>query len=130
MDPNKRPDDMVRIATPELAQAFIDEQAVSYTHLDVYKRQPSDHPVETLEHSGQGHVEGRGQRQSRKEQHAGVRDLLNGIRAGEEPRPMAHQVRPYAQQRKSRHRADGKRPIPYFHVSALRHAPPLASIAE
>ena len=26
MDPNQRPDDMVRIATPELAQAFIDEQ--------------------------------------------------------------------------------------------------------
>ena len=26
MDPNKRPDDMVRITTPELAQAFIDEQ--------------------------------------------------------------------------------------------------------
>ena len=26
MDPNKRPDDMVRITTPELAQAFIEEQ--------------------------------------------------------------------------------------------------------
>ena len=26
MDPNKRPDDMVRITTPELAQAFIAEQ--------------------------------------------------------------------------------------------------------
>ena len=26
MDPNKRPDDMVRITTPELANAFIDEQ--------------------------------------------------------------------------------------------------------
>lgn len=26
MDPNKRPDDMVRITTPELAQVFIDEQ--------------------------------------------------------------------------------------------------------
>ena len=26
MDPNKRPDDMQRITTPELAQAFIDEQ--------------------------------------------------------------------------------------------------------
>ena len=26
MDPNKRPDDMVRITTPELAQAFIDQQ--------------------------------------------------------------------------------------------------------
>ena len=26
MDPNKRPDDMVRITTPELAQAFIDEK--------------------------------------------------------------------------------------------------------
>ena len=26
MDPNQRPDDMVRITTPELAQAFIDEQ--------------------------------------------------------------------------------------------------------
>ena len=26
MDPNKRPDDMERITTPELAQAFIDEQ--------------------------------------------------------------------------------------------------------
>ena len=26
MDPNKRPDDMARINTPELAQAFIDEQ--------------------------------------------------------------------------------------------------------
>lgn len=25
MDPNKRPDDMVRITTPELAQAFIEE---------------------------------------------------------------------------------------------------------
>lgn len=25
MDPNQRPDDMVRITTPELAQAFIDE---------------------------------------------------------------------------------------------------------
>ena len=90
---------------------------------------PSDHPVEALEHSGQSHVEGRGQRQSCEEQHAGVRDLLNGIRAGEEPRPMAHQVRPYAQQRKSRHRADRKRPIPFLHVHALRHAPPLASIA-
>lgn len=26
MDPNMRPDDMVRISTPELAQAFIEEQ--------------------------------------------------------------------------------------------------------
>ena len=26
MDPNKRPDDMERITTPELAQAFIDEK--------------------------------------------------------------------------------------------------------
>ena len=26
MDPSKRPDDMVRITAPELAQAFIDEQ--------------------------------------------------------------------------------------------------------
>ena len=26
MDPNKRPDDMVRITTPELAQAFIAEK--------------------------------------------------------------------------------------------------------
>ena len=26
MDPNKRPDDMVRITTPELARAFIDQQ--------------------------------------------------------------------------------------------------------
>ena len=26
MDPNKRPEDMERITTPELAQAFIDEQ--------------------------------------------------------------------------------------------------------
>ena len=26
MDPNHRPDDMVRITTPELAQVFIDEQ--------------------------------------------------------------------------------------------------------
>src|SRR5699024_4322234 len=29
MDPNKRPDDMQRITTPELAQAFIDEQVES-----------------------------------------------------------------------------------------------------
>ena len=29
MDPNKRPDDMVRITTPELAQAFIDEQVAA-----------------------------------------------------------------------------------------------------
>ena len=29
MDPNKRPDDMVRITTPELAQAFIDEQVTA-----------------------------------------------------------------------------------------------------
>ena len=29
MDPNKRPDDMVRIITPELAQAFIDEQVTA-----------------------------------------------------------------------------------------------------
>ena len=28
-DPNKRPDDMVRITTPELAQAFIDEQVAA-----------------------------------------------------------------------------------------------------
>ena len=26
MDPNKRPEDMERITTPELANAFIDEQ--------------------------------------------------------------------------------------------------------
>ena len=26
MDPNKRPEDMERITTPELAQAFIDEK--------------------------------------------------------------------------------------------------------
>ena len=29
MDPNKRPDDMVRITTPELARAFIDEQVTA-----------------------------------------------------------------------------------------------------
>ena len=29
MDPNKRPDDMERITTPELAQAFIDEQVAA-----------------------------------------------------------------------------------------------------
>ena len=29
MDPNKRPDDMARITTPELAQAFIDEQVTA-----------------------------------------------------------------------------------------------------
>ena len=29
MDPNKRPDDMVRITTPELAQAFIAEQVAA-----------------------------------------------------------------------------------------------------
>ena len=29
MDPNKRPDDMVRITTPELAQAFIEEQVAA-----------------------------------------------------------------------------------------------------
>lgn len=29
MDPNKRPDDMVRITTPELAQVFIDEQVAA-----------------------------------------------------------------------------------------------------
>lgn len=29
MDPNQRPDDMVRIITPELAQAFIDEQVAA-----------------------------------------------------------------------------------------------------
>ena len=29
MDSNKRPDDMVRITTPELAQAFIDEQVAA-----------------------------------------------------------------------------------------------------
>lgn len=29
MDPNKRPDDMVRITTPELAQAFIGEQVTA-----------------------------------------------------------------------------------------------------
>ena len=29
MDPNKRPDDMMRITTPELAQAFIDEQVTA-----------------------------------------------------------------------------------------------------
>lgn len=29
MDSNKRPGDMVRITTPELAQAFIDEQAAA-----------------------------------------------------------------------------------------------------
>ena len=29
MDPNKRPDDMVRIATPELAQVFIEEQVAA-----------------------------------------------------------------------------------------------------
>ena len=29
MDPNQRPDDMVRITTPELAQAFIDEQVAA-----------------------------------------------------------------------------------------------------
>lgn len=29
MDPNKRPDDMARITTPELAQAFIDEQVAA-----------------------------------------------------------------------------------------------------
>ena len=30
MDPNKRPEDMERITTPELAQAFIDEQGITY----------------------------------------------------------------------------------------------------
>ena len=29
MDPNKRPDDMVRITTPELAQVFIGEQVTA-----------------------------------------------------------------------------------------------------
>lgn len=29
MGPNQRPDDMVRITTPELAQAFIDEQVAA-----------------------------------------------------------------------------------------------------
>ena len=29
MDPNKRPDDMVRITTPELAQVFIEEQVTA-----------------------------------------------------------------------------------------------------
>lgn len=29
MDPNKRPDDMVRITTPELAQVFINEQVAA-----------------------------------------------------------------------------------------------------
>ena len=29
MDPDKRPDDMVRITTPELAQVFIDEQVAA-----------------------------------------------------------------------------------------------------
>ena len=29
MDPNKRPDNMVRITTPELAQVFIDEQVAA-----------------------------------------------------------------------------------------------------
>lgn len=29
MDPNKRPDDMVRITTPELAQAFVEEQVAA-----------------------------------------------------------------------------------------------------
>ena len=29
MDPNKRPDDMVRITTPELAQVFIEEQVAA-----------------------------------------------------------------------------------------------------
>ena len=29
MDPNKRPDDMARITTPELAQVFIDEQVAA-----------------------------------------------------------------------------------------------------
>ena len=29
MDPNKRPDDMVRITTPELARTFIDEQVAA-----------------------------------------------------------------------------------------------------
>lgn len=29
MDPNQRPDDMVRITTPELAQAFFDEQVAA-----------------------------------------------------------------------------------------------------
>ena len=29
MDLNKRPDDMVRITTPELAQAFIEEQVAA-----------------------------------------------------------------------------------------------------
>ncbi len=29
MDPNKRPDDMERITTPELAQAFIEEQVAA-----------------------------------------------------------------------------------------------------
>lgn len=29
MDPNQRPDDMVRITTPELAQAFIAEQVAA-----------------------------------------------------------------------------------------------------
>ena len=30
MDENVRPDDMDRITTPELAQAFIDEQGITY----------------------------------------------------------------------------------------------------
>ena len=38
---DRRPDDMVRITTPELAQAFIDEQVklvpVSYTHLRAHE---------------------------------------------------------------------------------------------
>lgn len=29
MDPNKRPDDMVRITAPELARTFIDEQVAA-----------------------------------------------------------------------------------------------------
>ena len=34
MDSNKRPDDMVRITTPELAQAFIDEQVAASPRAD------------------------------------------------------------------------------------------------
>ena len=39
MDTNKRPESMERITTPQLAEAFIEEQIEAIKKQDVYKRQ-------------------------------------------------------------------------------------------
>ena len=80
MDPNKRPDDMVRITTPELAQAFIDEQVAAI------RAQVGDKKVLLALSGGVDSLRGGGAAHQGHRQAAGVR--------AREPRPACARARP------------------------------------